>query len=298
MQIQLRHGFFPRIVGKGDNARRLADLLLRMRKELDAEEYSGLIDAAGRGLMVSSTIENLIIIDRDIDFATVLLTQLTYEGLLDELFGISNNQAEVDSTLIGPTPSQVQPSQGTSSTAPPPAAQKQGLKRKIQLDSSDQLFSQLRDANFAIVGNLLNKVARRLESDYESRHGAKSTTELREFVNKLPAYQAEHTSLKIHTNLAEEIMRHTRSDIFRRALEVQQNIAAGTDPMYQHDAIEELIARDVPIATVLRLLCVVSCISGVLRPRDLEIFKKQILLAYGYPTLMTLDSLVKMELLL
>ena len=97
MQIQLRHGFFPRIVGKGDNARRLADLLLRMRKELDAEEYSGLINASGRGLMVSSSIENLIIIDRDIDFATVLLTQLTYEGLLDELFGISNNQAEVDS---------------------------------------------------------------------------------------------------------------------------------------------------------------------------------------------------------
>src|SRR5204862_2509962 len=126
---------------------------------------------------------------------------------------------------------------------------------------------------------------------------AKSTTELREFVNKLPAYQAEHTSLKIHTNLAEEIMRHTRCDIFRRALEVQQNIAAGADPMHQHDTIEEVIARDVPIATVLRLLCLESCITGGLRPRDLEIFKKQILQAYGYPHLMTLHCLEKMELL-
>nr|KMM70133.1 vacuolar protein sorting-associated protein 33A [Coccidioides posadasii RMSCC 3488] len=294
MQFQRRHGLFPRIVGKGDNARKLADQLLRMRKELDAEESSGLVDGLGRGLMVSSTMENLIIIDREVDFATVLMTQLTYEGLVDEFFGISNNQTEVDSTIIGVGPPG-QASQGSASGAS--SAPKQSLKRKIQVDSSEPLFSQLRDANFAIVGGLLHKVARRLESDYESRHGAKTTSELREFVNKLPAYQAEHTSLKIHTNLAEEIMRQTRSDVFRRILEVQQNIAAGADPATQHDLIEELIARDVPIASVLRLLCVESCVCGGFRPRDLDNFKRQILQAYGYQHLLTLDALEKMELL-
>ncbi|WEW58851.1 Vacuolar protein-sorting-associated protein 33 [Emydomyces testavorans] len=294
MQLQERHGFFPRIVGKGDNARKLADQLLRMRKELDAEESSGLVDGLGRGLMVSSTVENLIIIDRDVDPATVLMTQLTYEGLVDEIFGISNNQTEVDSTIVGAgTPGQA--AQGSASG--PSSASKQSLKRKIQVDSSDQLFGQLRNANFAIVGGLLNKVARRLESDYESRHGAKTTSELREFVNKLPTYQAEHTSLKVHTNLAEEIMRQTRSDVFRRILEVQQNVAAGADPASQHDLIDELIARDVSIVSVLRLLCIESCIGGGLRHRDLEHFKRQILQAYGYQHLLTLDALEKMELL-
>ncbi|KAK2757077.1 hypothetical protein FQN54_005046 [Arachnomyces sp. PD_36] len=295
MQIQKRHGLFPRIVGKGDNARRLADLLLRMRKELDTEENSGLTENSARGLIPSSTIENLIIVDRDVDFATVLMTQLTYEGLVDEFAGIHNNQAEIDSTIVGPAP-QAQ-SQGSSSSLPSGPAPKQGSKRKIQLDSSDQLFSQLRDANFAIVGGLLNKVARRLESEYERRHGAKSTSELREFVNKLPAYQVEHQSLKVHTNLAEDIMRQTRSDIFRRALEVQQNIAAGADPTYQHDTIEELIARDVPLPVVLRLLCLESCMAGGLRARDMDNFKKQIELAYGYQHLLTLHALEKMELL-
>ena len=296
MQIQKRHGLFPRIVGKGDNARRLADLLLRMRKELDTEETSGLSDHSGRGLIPSSTIENLIIVDRDVDFATVLMTQLTYEGLVDEFAGIKHNQAEIDSTIVGPAP-QTTPTQGSSSNLPAGSAPKQGLKRKIQLDSSDQLFSQLRDANFAIVGGLLNKVARRLESEYERRHGAKSTSELREFVNKLPAYQVEHQSLKVHTNLAEDIMRQTRSDIFRRALEVQQNIAAGADPAYQHQTIEELIARHVPLTVVLRLLCLESCMAGGLRTRDLDNFKKQIEQAYGYQHLLTLHALEKMELL-
>lgn len=293
MNIQQRHGYFPRIVGKGDNARRLADLLLRMRKELDAEESSGLTDPSSRGLLPSTSTESLIIIDREVDFGTSLLTQLTYEGLIDEAVGIKHNQADVDTTVVGPTAAP----QAQESSKAPQQTSKQGQKRKVQLDASDPLFSQLRDANFAIVGDILNKVARRLENDYETRHTAKSTVELREFVNKLPGYQQEHQSLRVHTNLAEEIMKNTRSDIFRAILEIQQNNAAGSDPAYQHNAIEELISRDVPLKTILRLLCLESCMSGGLRPKDLESFKKQILQAYGYQHLLTFCALEKMELL-
>lgn len=292
MGIQQRHGYFPRIVGKGDHARRLADLLLRMRKELDAEESSGLADPSARGLLPSSDIENLIIIDREVDFGTPLLTQLTYEGLIDEYVGIKNNQADVDTSIVGQAPT---PQAQESSKSPQQA--KQGMKRKIQLDASDQLFNQLRDANFAIVGDILNKVARRLENEYETRHSAKSTNELRDFVNKLPSYQLEHQSLRIHTNLAEEIMRLTRSETFRKILEVQQSNAAGADAIYQHETIEELIARDVPIKSVLRLLCLESCMSGGLRPRDLENFKRQVVQAYGHQHLLTFWALEKMELL-
>ncbi|KAI2794998.1 hypothetical protein POX_a01601 [Penicillium oxalicum] len=292
MGIQQRHGYFPRIIGKGDNARRLADLLLRMRKEVDAEESSGLADSHARGLLPSADTESLIIIDRDVDFGTPLLTQLTYEGLIDEYVGIKNNQADVDTSIVGQAPgTQAQESSKT------PQQIKQGLKRKIQLDSTDQLFSQLRDANFAIVGDLLNKVARRLENQYETRHTAQTTTELREFVNKLPTYQLEHQSLRVHTNLAEEIMRLTRTETFRKILEVQQNNAAGADPTYQHETIEELISRDIPLKSVLRLLCLESCMAGGFRPRDLENFKRQVVQAYGHQHLLTFWALEKMELL-
>lgn len=268
------------------------ELLLRMRSEATADEASS---STKLGMMPSAAIESLIIIDREIDFATVLLTQLTYDGLIDELFTIRDNRAEVDVSIVGPAPGQ-NPGQ-TSLGKPPATPTQQGMKRAIQLDSSDKLYDQLRDTNFAIVGSLLNKVARRLEGDYESRHGAKSTAELREFVNKLPGYQAEQQSLKIHTGLAEEIMKHTQTDFFTRTLEVQQNLAAGSDPTSQHDTIEELIARDVPLPIVLRLLCLESCISGGIRPKDLENFKTLILHAYGYQHLLTLDALEKMQLL-
>jgi vacuolar protein sorting-associated protein 33A len=281
MQIQQRHGLFPRILGKGDHARKLANLLLRSRKEFDAEESSPVQD-----IMPSTTVDSLVIIDRDVDFATAFLTQLTYEGLIDELYGIRHNQAEVESSIAGGIPQASGTQQSaSSSTAPPPTA-KQSLRRKIQLDSTDKLFSQLRNTNFAVVGPHLNKVARRLESDYEGGKSARTTLEMKDFVNKLPGYQQEHQSLRIHTNLAEDMMKHTRSDIFSRILEVQQNLAAGSDPSYQHETIEELISRDVPLPTILRLLCLESTVAGGLRPRDLD-FQHQL----------TLDALEKTELL-
>jgi hypothetical protein len=290
MLIQQKNGLFPRITGKGDNAKRLADLLARMRQELIAGEDTS--ENNKLGLTPSNTIESLIVIDREVDYATPLLTQLTYEGLIDEVVGIQNNQADVDSSIVGAAP------QPTGSSKTVGAAPAQTKKRKILLDSSDKLYEQLRDTNFAIVGSLLNKVARRLQTDYDSRHGTKTTAELREFVNKLPGYQAEQQSLKIHTGLAEEIMKHTRSDQFGRLLEVQQNLAAGADPSSQHDAIEELISRDAPLTEVLRVLCLESCISGGIRPRELDTFKKMILQAYGYQHILTLSALAKLQLLL
>jgi hypothetical protein len=285
MQMQRKHGLFPRIIGKGDNAHRLMALLLRMRAEAAAEEPE---DSSRIGTMPSSFIESLILIDREVDFGTVLLTQLTYEGLIDELYGIKDNQADLDISIVGPPPGQQNPS----------APIARGMKRKVLLDSSDKLYEQLRDANFATVGPVLNKVARRLESDFDSRHTAKSTSELRDFVTKLPGFQAEQQSLKIHTGLAEDIMKQTRSDLFTRALQVQQNLVAGSEPTLQHDSIEELIARDAPLPMVLRLLCLESCVTNGLKPKDLEHFRRLILHAYGYQHLLTLDSLAKIGLLI
>lgn len=288
MGIQQKHGLFPRITGKGDYAKRLADLLIRMRSELSAGGENG--GTSMLDITPSNSIESLIIIDREVDFPTALLTQLTYEGLIDEYYGINANQVEVDSSTVGTAP--------TAQSGSSSAATTQSLKRKVLLDGSDSIYGILRDSNCAVIGPLLNKAARRLQSTYDSRSSAKTTAELREFVTKLPGYQAEQASLKLHTSLAEEVISRTRSEVFARVLEVQQNIAAGADPTTQHENIEELIARDVPIATVLRLLCIESLFSNGIRPKDLEIFKRAIIQGYGYQHLLTLSALEKMGLLI
>lgn len=286
MGIQQNHGLFPRIIGKGDNAKRVAELLLRMRQELLAGEDA--TEANRVGLSPSTTNESVIIIDREVDFVTPLLTQLTYEGLIDELFEIQNNQTKVDTSVVG---AQAQSAAGTS----------QSRKRTLQLDSSDKLYDQLRDANFAIVGSLINKVARRLQqyqADYEAKHKTQSIAELKEFVSQLPSFQQEQASARTHAGLTEQIRDYTRTDQFTGLLQVQQNLAAGSDPSSQIEKIEELVARDTPLPEVLRLLCIYSCISGGIKQKEYDHFRRLILQGYGYHHVLTLHSLEKMQLCL
>lgn len=288
MTIQESYGLFPRLLGKGDHAARLITLLTKMRDEHTATNGTTTHSVPKKSAMPSSDIDSLIVIDRNTDFSSALLTQLTYEGLIDESFTITHSHAELDTSITGAA-------NPPSDSQPQPAAQH--LKRKIKLDGTDKIYASLRDANFAIVGNLLNRVARRLQSDYEERHGQKSVGELRDFVSKLPGYQAEHQSLKIHTNLAEEILKQTRMDIFRKVLEVQQNLVAGADPSAVNETIEDLIARDAPLSTVLRLLCLESVVGGGIRLKEYDGLRRQVVQAYGYQHMLTLDALEKMQLL-
>ena len=69
---------------------RLADLLLRMRKELQANAENEA--ASSRIFPVGSEIDSIVIIERPVDMITPMCTQLTYEGLIDELFGIRSSK--------------------------------------------------------------------------------------------------------------------------------------------------------------------------------------------------------------
>lgn len=88
------------------------------------------------------------------------LTERTREDSNEDIAKV-----EVDASLVG-NPQQNVPVGSSSTSAPPPPSQS-GKKRTVVLDSSDKLYEDLRDTNFAIVGNLLNKVSRRLQADYE-----------------------------------------------------------------------------------------------------------------------------------
>jgi hypothetical protein len=66
-----------------DVLQRLADLLTRQTTQRASVDQDGLLD-------ISDTFDSLIVIDRRVDMITPLLTQLTYEGLIDEIVHIKN----------------------------------------------------------------------------------------------------------------------------------------------------------------------------------------------------------------
>ncbi|KAJ6486104.1 Sec1-like protein [Mycena vitilis] len=283
LTLEKLYGLFPRIVGKGDQAARLATLLTR-HLPTDSSTPDTL-------LTQSEKIDSLIVLDRRVDMITPLLTQLTYEGLADELIGIKNSHIELPVSLLTP-PAPVGAASPSTAPAPSTSLKKVEARKKHHLTkSTDPLFGELRDLNFSSVGRRLNKVARRLDEDYKGRHQAKTVAQLRDFVGKLGGLQTDHQSLRLHTGLSELLVPLTRTDQFNKTLEIQQNLLASYEVTSQIAAIEDLLAQGADMQTILRLLCLASITSGGVKAKSLENLKREILQAYGYNHLPLLLSL-------
>ncbi|TFK41895.1 Sec1-like protein [Crucibulum laeve] len=279
--LQKLYGSFPRI--------RLSMLLTRQTNHQP--------DASAEALLAGTAkFDSLIVLDRRVDMITPLLTQLTYEGLMDELIGIKNSHVEVPASLLtppAPGPSNP-PAASTSQPATTPAVvpvKKEQKKKHHLTTATDPLFAELRDLNFSSVGRKLNTVARRLDEDYKTNLQTKTVAQLRDFVGKLGGLQTEHQALRLHTGLSEILVSSTRTDIFNKSLEVQQNLLASYEVSAQITAIEELIAQGADMEIVVRLLCLASITSGGIKAKTLENLKREVLQSYGYNLLPLLLSL-------
>ena len=168
-------------------ARHVTDMIIRKRRELADTESQ-----------ITPVIDSLLLIDRSVDLLTPLLTQLTYEGLIDEIFAIENTNVQLPADRF-PAKEETK----GKGPAPPKDPQK---PRKIILNSGDALYSEIRDINFSAVGPVLSREAKRITAQYEEHRSAKTVGEMKEFVHKIPHIQAAKSSLALHTSIAEVFM--------------------------------------------------------------------------------------------
>ncbi|KAJ9064212.1 Vacuolar protein-sorting-associated protein 33 [Entomophthora muscae] len=257
--FQEKQGGFSRILGKGDHAKLLSDMLQRTQMEKKEDPKPAAFEA-------------LVLLDRTSDLVTPLLTQLTYEGLLDEHLKVRHGLVEM-------------PIEG-------------GRRQKIAMNSADPILATLRDLNFAEVPGRLNAEARRISDDYNQRHAAQTVALIRDFVSRLGGLQAEHTHLKNHTVLAELLMSTTSTEEFTTRLELEQDLISGTTSAFSSpELVADMVDRQESLLSVLRLVCLQCQVHGGLPTKLYAQYQKDICQAYGYHHLTTLNSLEKSGLL-
>lgn len=171
MSLQAVFGVIPRIYGKGSAAKNLCDFMLRLRREnlLDEGQEGG-----GKG-RPPPQFDTLVIIDRQVDLVSPLITQLTYEGLIDETFRIRNGSVRLPAEKFG---------NGAENSG-----DANGGVKQIALNSDEEMYAELRDKNFNAVGATLGRKARAISAQFDERHGAKTVREFKMFVDKLPQMQ-------------------------------------------------------------------------------------------------------------
>lgn len=270
--LQKLYGRIPKVYGKGNNAKKLWDLLKTMGKE----ELSS--NAMGKG-----TIDQLIILDRSIDLMSVLATQLTYEGLIDEIYGINQSTAHFPSDRFLSSDEGMQSSMAD--------------KKTIILNSGEELYTELRDKNFRAIGQILSRRVNDISKQLDERHNDKSVQDIKRFVERLPNMMAYKKSLATHTTISEMVKEVTTSDDFRDELECEQEFLICSDVDKVNPFIEDLIANQAPFKTVIRLICMQSIAGSGLKPKVLEFYKRELIQVYGIEKLLAISNLEKAGLL-
>lgn len=275
VELQTAHAFGPikTIKAKGKYATKVLSILGRLEHEVGHDKICEL----------PAKVDAMYIIDRSVDNVTPLMTQLTYEGLIDELYGI-------DASVCSP------PFEAITDEASLPFRHPDGI---VPLHSNDTIFQDLRDRNFAAVGGVLRNKSLEVKASYEERKTATALKQIKEFMSRLPETQARHRQIGIHTNIATEIGRTTQNPSFRERIAIEHHIIRQEEERKVSEYIDDLINKGDDVRQVLRLLCLMSVVNGGIKPKVYDAFKETLLLSYGIPEMIAaLHSLEAAGLLL
>ena len=198
MRLQSMFGLIRTIKGKGSQAMKVCTLMQRMRKEMGAvfRDTTVLPSSGPFEFPAHADIDELILIDRSTDLITPMLTQLTYEGLVDEMFGIKYSTIDVDASILGGDKATAPPSSSSSTSSTP-----SGAKKKLLLTSTDTVFEEMRDLAFRSIGPLLQRKLTAVNATFEARHDAMSVAELKRYMTKFKTAHTERQWLTVHVNL-------------------------------------------------------------------------------------------------
>lgn len=268
VSLQKLYGRIPKIYGKGNFAEKVWEYARIMGREEKAMFNSD------RG-----AIDQIIILDRTIDSMSILATQLTYEGLIDEIYGIINTTAHFPSENFS------KPTDDTISSV--------SDKKYIILNSADELFSELRDKNFNEVGQTLSRHAKSISSKLDERHSDKSVQDMKKFVENLPVMLAKKQSVATHTTIAEMIKEFTDTNDFLDDLAAEQEFMSCMDIDKPSIYIEDLIGQKADFKRVIRLICIQCIAASGFKPKILDYYKRELVHVYGIKTLLTLSNLEK-----
>ena len=221
------------------------------------------------------SIDTLILLDRTVDIVTPMCTQLTYEGLLDEILGLSFGQIRTStSTASGtaPTPTDT----NTSANA----------NRKVSgLTSADPVFYETRDLFYLSARKWLNESLKSIQQFRDAGMTGADISQLKGFVAEL---RDKFARIPLHTALVEQLGGGVRTPTFT----ARQKIEAGLlDQQEEVQGIEDAIANGDTLLHVLRMLCLYCAVHGGVPRRRWDQIRRDLLNSYGHEHLSTLRSL-------
>ena len=231
------------------------------------------------GLNNSEEILGMIVLDRSVDFLTLMCSNYTLEGLLDENFGINLGKIKVKESLL---------KEGLSKT--PIKSDKlipYGITTK-----NNKFYCSFRCMHYLDVSRyiiIIKEYYKKLTNDNKKNGEKLSMSHLEELTKELNEFVEIKDKIIMLENLINYLIKSKENNLYLNYIEKEQLMLAGDLPHNLYNYYEEHLYEQRDIKSLIKLMVIESLTQNGIK--DYQKLKREILNIYGYQYIFLLRDL-------
>ena len=250
---------------KGNNAKLFCDLLLNKEEE--------------HNIKSTDEIFGMIVFDRSVDFITPFISNLTFEGLVDEYFGINKGYIKVKRKSFKANFS------NEDKKIRPEADMSYPL-----ISDMNNFYCDLRCFHYLTVTKYLMSISEHIRYLRANKNNLKSTSEINAALVDLNKLIDSNSYLNDNMEMINQIFKIINDEDYQTK---EFSILKGTSQTNSETFYDDYIIDKKDMHKILSLMILESLTgSGI---SNYEKFKKDILAVYGYQNLFLFRNLEKLE---
>lgn len=271
------HGKPKVILTYGENSEKICNQMENMRKSTSLKDYPDF--------------NAMIVMDRDKDFPSCLLTPVTYSGLMIELFetraGILSIDIDNNKIKSGRVNFLKEDSKESIDDE---------TKNLRMCGTSDELYTYNKYRHFTEVVNLIKSESKNLEDARRKYSRDMNLEQMKEFVeSSLPAVQSQKKVLFKHLVICEKIVQELSGN-FERQQNFEEIILKNGNKKQILSFIDEQLHTNAHQWNILRLICLFHICVGGLTAEETNKFISAYLNTFGHKNLAVFQNLMRAKL--
>lgn len=233
----------------------------------------------------------MIIMDRDKDYPSCLLTPVTYSGLMVELFETRAGILSIDMNSNKIKDGKIKFLQTTTKEP-----QEEEVKNLRMCGSSDELYTYNKYRHFTEVVNLIKAESKNLDDVRKNYSRDMNIEQMKEFVEQnLPKVSAQKKVLFKHLIICEKIVQEL-SGSFERQQNLEETIVKNGSRKQILAYIDEQLYTNAHQWNILRLFCLFNLCVGSVTVDEMNKFIGAYLNTFGHQYLSVFQNLMKAKL--
>ena len=242
---------------KGDNSKTFENLVTEKEKEND--------------LKTTDEILGMIVLDRSVDFLTALTTNYTYEGLIDDFFGINFGTIKIKESLVKDFSNKVKANTNEKTVT-------------YSLTSfGNNFYSQIGYMHYLDANQYLFKITEYYQkiAIKDKEKGKATLADIEKTASELKTFIVEiKEPLFTNKNLINHIISNVNDSQYIQYIRNEQFLLTGELPSNLHIYYEDYISDKRDLNRILKLMAIESLTQGGIQ--NYNEIKRDILNIYGY----------------